>query len=217
MDDARLSIPWYVTGKLDEAERRQIEALAAEDPEFANLIAEAGKEAEAAAAVNRELGEPSPEVWARIERSVEAERRERSRSWLTERIQALKASVTAYFGGFMLPQWQMAAAAAVAVCALEAGAIAYLSNKENPSFRVASGPQTQAGAKHAAFIVSFSDSASMAAVSKALDEAGAVIVGGPNEDRLYRLALRDDTMDARNRAHAKLEGSGLVTLILPEN
>ena len=44
MDEAHLLLPWYVTGKLEDAEAKELEALAREDAEFAKLIAEARAE-----------------------------------------------------------------------------------------------------------------------------------------------------------------------------
>ena len=43
-----------------------------------------------------------------------------------------------------------------------------------------------------------------------------LIVEGPNTDSLYRLGLRNDNVPAKDQAYAKLQASGLVTLILPE-
>ncbi len=218
MDEAHLLLPWYVTGKLEEAEARELEELAGEDQEFAMLIAEAKRESEAAASVNEALGKPSPDVWARIEKSIGEERQPRSSLPLAERIHGLKAAVSGFFAGFTAPQWQAVAAAAVAICVIQAAAIVYLAGGEGaPSkYRTASGPHTQASTKRAAFLVSFLDNASIADVSKALDEAGVVIVEGPDEDMVYHLGLRNDTLAAKDRAYAKLQSSGAVKLILPE-
>ncbi len=81
---------------------------------------------------------------------------------------------------------------------------------------MASGPKTETGAKHSAFIVAFWDTATIAEINKTLDDAGATVVDGPNADMLYRLGLRNDSIGAKDQAYAKLRGSGLVKLILPE-
>ncbi len=218
MEEKHLLTPWHVTGKLDPEEALELEELAKDDPEFAKLLAEASLEAEATASVNEALGGPSAAVWARIEASVEQEKRAPRASWAAERLASLKDQVSSFFAGLTLPQWQAAAAIAVGLCVVQAGAIAYLADSGSgpATFRVASGPQAQTAAKHAAFIVSFKDGASIGAIGKALDEAGAVIVEGPNEDRLYRLGLRDDSVAAKDRAYAKLQASGVVTEIFPE-
>ncbi len=218
MEEAHLLVPWYVAGKLEEALARELEELAKEDQEIAKLIAEAKREAQAAEAVNEALGGPSAAVWARIERSVEQESKTQTSAWPAKRLQTLRAAIADFLAELTAPQWQAVAAAAVALCVIEAGALIYLAGGENtPSkFHTASGPQEQTSATRSVFIVSFPDTATMGDIGKALDEAGAVIVGGPNADMLYRLGLRNDTIKAKDQAYAKLQASGAVKVILPE-
>lgn len=216
LEEASLLVPWYVAGKLEEAEVRQIEELAYRDKEFAKLIAEAKQEAEAIAELNEAAGEPSSMLWARIQQSAGHERK--TRLWLAGRIAGLKDTVSSFLTGLSAPQWQVLAAAAVAICVVEAGVIAYLAGGDSTpaKFHTASGPQAPVSAKHSAFIVSFWDTATIAEIGKALDNSGTVIVDGPNADMLYRLALRNDRVEAKDQAFAKLQASGLVKLILPE-
>lgn len=218
MDQAHLLVPWYVAGKLEEAEAREIEKRANEDQEFAKLIAEAKREAQATEAVNEALGAPSPAVWARIEKTVDRESKAQTSVTLPGRIQALKAAFSDFFAGLSAPQWQALAVAAIAICAIEAGAIAYLAGSANTQskFHTASGPQAQTNARQSVFIVSFRDNATIAEINKALGDAGAFIAEGPNADGLYRLGLRNDNVKAKDQAYAKLQASGLVKLILPE-
>ena len=218
MNEVELLVPWYVAGKLEEAEVRLIEERAYRDKEFAKLIEDAKREAEAIALRNEAAGKPSAALWARIERSAELDKQARSHPWLEERIAHLKDAVSSFFAGLSAPQWQAAAAAAVAICVVEAGAIAYLSGSGNTpaKFHTASGPKAEMSAKHSAFIVSFKDTATIAEINKALGESGTLIVEGPNTDSLYRLGLRNDNVPAKDQAYAKLQASGLVTLILPE-
>lgn len=218
MDEVELLVPWYVAGKLEEAEVRLVEDRAYQDKEFAKLIEDAKREAEAIALLNEAAGKPSPALWARIEKSAELDRQARTNPWLAERIAQLRDAVSSFFAGLSAPQWQAVAAAAVAICVVEAGAIAYLSGSETApaKFHAASGPKAEMGAKHPAFIVSFKDTATIAEINKALGESGTLIVEGPNTDSLYRLGLRNDNVPAKDQAYAKLQASGLVTLILPE-
>ncbi len=216
MDEVELLVPWYVAGKLEESEVRLVEERAYHDKEFAKLIEDAKREAEAIALLNEAAGAPPSALWARIEKSVELDRQARSHPWLAERIAHLKDAVSSFFAGLSAPQWQAAAAAAVAICVVEAGAIAYLSGNESTpaKFHAASGPKAEM--KHSAFIVAFKDTATVAEINKALGESGTLIIEGPNTDNLYRLGLRNDNVPAKDQAYAKLQASGLVTLILPE-
>jgi hypothetical protein len=218
MDEAHLLVPWYAAGTLDEAEARELEKLAGEDKELAKLIAEAKLEFEADVSVNEALGGPSPSVWWHIEASIEQEKRARRSAGLAERARSLSASISGFLASLTVPQWQAVAAVAVALCVIQAGAVIYLAGGGNaPSkYEPASDPQARGSAKRSAFIVSFSENASIGEVSKALDEAGAVIVEGPSADMLYHIGVREDKLEARDQAYAKLRSSGLIKLILPE-
>ncbi|HWJ18315.1 MAG TPA: hypothetical protein VNR65_06270, partial [Geobacterales bacterium] len=79
----------------------------------------------------------------------------------------------------------------------------------------ASGPASNAAAKRA-FIVSFSQTATMAEINTLLDDAGASIVEGPSADALYHLAVPGDTVEAQEIAYRKLRASPAVKLVLPE-
>ncbi|MGO8954529.1 MAG: hypothetical protein ACLQF2_14550 [Rhodomicrobium sp.] len=215
LDETHLLVPWYVAGTLEDAEARELEKLAKDDPEFAKLISEASREAQATVSVNEAAGHPSRAVWERIGRSIEEEKKARSSVWLAKEIHSLKASISSFLAGITMPQWQAVAAAAVAICVIQAGAIVYLSGSGTapPKFHAASGPQT---VKHSVFIVSFADDASIGDIGKTLDEAGAVIVDGPNADMLYHLGLRNGSAQAKEQAYVKLKASGIVKQILPE-
>jgi hypothetical protein len=216
LSEAELLAPWYVTGKLDEAETREVEERAKEDEEFARLINEVKREQKAAAALNEAMGELPQSVWARLEQSVEEERREQSRGRRASFIQSLKTGVSGFFAGFTMQQWQVAAAAAVALCLVQAGAIAYLVQNSGPAkYGTASGPKSTAAVKPA-FIVSFSQNATAGEINALLDAAGASIVEGPNADGLYHLAIRNENPEGRDLAYKTLRASAAVKLVLPE-
>jgi hypothetical protein len=218
MDEAHLLVPWYAAGTLDEAGARQLEKLAQEDQEFAKLIADAKLEFEASVSINEALGEPPPAVWRRIEASIEQEKRAQRSVGLAEKARSLGTSISSFLANLTVPQWQAVAAAAVALCVIQAGALIYLAGSGGtPSkYQPASGGQAPANARHSVFIVSFLENASIGDIGTALDEAGALIVDGPNADMLYHIGLRDDKVESKDQAYAKLRSSGLVKLILPE-
>jgi hypothetical protein len=218
MDETHLLVPWYAAGTLDEAEARELEKLAREDQEFAKLIAEAKLEFEASVSVNEALGEPPAAVWRRIETSIGEEKRSRRSLGLAEMVRSAGTSISSFLASLTVPQWQAVAAIAVALCMIQAGALIYLAGggEISSKYQTASGPQAQGNAKRSAFIVSFSENASIGDISAALDEAGAVIVEGPNADMLYHIGLRDGKLEAKDQAYSKLRSSGVVKLILPE-
>jgi hypothetical protein len=214
MSEAHLLAPWYATGQLDEAEMQELDELAKQDPAFARVLEEARQEAEATVLFNEALGKPSQAVWERVGRSIELEEQDRPIPRFTSLIGSFKGTVQGFLEQFAKPQWQTVAAFALAICVIQAGAIVYLSLEGPAQYAVASGPQGAAG--HAAFIVSFPDRATIGEIGKALDDAGAVIVDGPNAERLYHLGLRDDTVKAKDQAYQVLRSSEAVKLILPE-
>jgi hypothetical protein len=215
MSEARLLAPWYATGQLDEAEIRELEELAGQDPAFAKVLDEAKQEAEATVFLNEALGMPSQAVWERISGSIELETQNRSISRFAGVIGSFKDRIQGFLEQFAKPQWQAVAAFALAVCVIQAGAILYLSLQGPAKYGAASG--SQGAATRAAFVASFPDTATIGEVSKALDDAGAFIVDGPNAERLYHLGLRDDTVKAKDQAYQILRSSEAVKLILPEN
>ncbi len=217
MSEAHLLAPWHVTGKLDEAEMHELDDLAKDAPEFALLLEEAGREAEATIAVNDALGVPSLAVWERLERSIDQQKQTRPRARLSTLIEGMKDPISSALAGFTRPQWQLAALAAVAICVVQTGAIVYLTRGGNDAAKyvTASGPQTGVSVKPAAFIVSFAQNATIGEVNALLDDAGAMIVEGPNSDMLYHLGLRDDTI-AKEEAFKKLQSSAIIKLVLPE-
>ena len=214
--EAELLAPWYVTGKLDEAEAREVEELAKEDAEFVRVIEEARREQKGAAVLNEAMGEPPQGVWARLEQSVEEERREQSPGRRPGLIERLTTSVSGFFAGLSMQQWQLAAAAAIALCVIQAGAIAYLVQDGGPAkYGTASGPKSSAAIKPA-FIVSFSQNATAGEINAVLNAAGATIVEGPNADGLYHLAIRNELHEGRDLAYKTLRASPALKLVLPE-
>jgi hypothetical protein len=216
MSEAHLLAPWYAAGTLDEAEARELEELAKEDPEFAVLLGDAKREAEATVAVNEALGSPPREIWERIERSVEQSRRTQSSARISGSIEAVRNSFSRFLAGLTMPQWQAVAAIAVAICVIQVGAIAYLVHEKGPArYQAASGPRSLGAVKPSAFIVSFSPDAIIDEINRVLDDAGASIADGPNADGLYHIRLRDAKL-TKDQVYKKLQASSVIKLVLPE-
>jgi anti-sigma-K factor RskA len=217
LSEGQLLAPWFVTGKLDEAEAHALEKLAREDTEFARFIEEAKRERVAVAAASDALGTPSPAVWERIERSIGQEAPAGIRSQRATALRRLTASIAEFFEGFSVQQWQAAAAAAALLFLMQAATIAYLAlhGNEPAKFGVASG-QKNGGALKPSFIVAFTPQTTVAEAGAILDKAGATIVGGPSGDGLYRLGLRDDSVASKDFALKVLRASPAIKLVLPE-
>jgi|SRR5271165_295536 len=217
MSEARLLAPWHAAGTLSGEERRELELLAKEDPEFALLLEGMGREARETVLLNESLGEPSQAVWERLSQSVAEAERAQSRSGLPVFLVSFKERAAAFLDGITKPQWQAVAAFALALCVIQAGVLVSFNRPAGTGkFSVASGPAS--GAKAAsAFIVSFDDKAAMGEITGELSGIGAIIIDGPNAEGLYHLGLRDDTVQARDQAFNKLRSLPAVRLVLREN
>jgi hypothetical protein len=219
MDDARLLLPWYAAGTLGKEDELRLDELAREDAEFAGEAAAAGREAGEAFALNEALGEPPASVWARIEASVAGEKRASGLAALRARLISASGRFSSFLAGLTVPQWQAVAAIAVTLCLVQAGAIVYLAGGGAPAgpHRTASGKETPAIGLKSRFIVSFADETSIADIGMALEEAGAVIVAGPDSAMRYHIGLRAGGADSQASAYRKLRSAGFVKMILPEN
>jgi hypothetical protein len=219
--EAELNAPWYVSGQLEAEEARELEELAREDPELARLLKEMGEEAEAAVALNEALPNPSPQVWRRLEASLEQQTKSQASTVpdkLRETLRSSAAALAGFMGSFSGPRWQMVGAALIALCVVQAATIAYLlrSGGGGGKYTVASGPKVGVS-KPAAFLVKFSDSATTAEIAGTLDDAGVTIVEGPISGGLFRVGLKDAKIISRDAASQKLKSSDAVAMVLPQN
>src|SRR4051794_39831242 len=113
-DETDLLLPWHVTGRLDPAEAARVES--ARDASLARRLDMARAERDAAVAVNRSLGAPSPAareaLFARIDADLAARARP-SGGWLRR--------LGAALAGLSPPVLAGAALAACLVILAEAG------------------------------------------------------------------------------------------------
>ena len=222
-DDAYLLAPWYVTGKLENAQMRELDELTLRDPEFARLVEEASLEADATASLLGAIDGPSPAVWRRLEASIEKECRPSLRVRAAGVFSSAGNSIREFFDSFSPSDWRFAAAAVLTICLVQTATIAYLihnsssdSTAASKKFVAASGPKNGEQAVQAAFIVEFTDTATIGDISALFEDADVSIVEGPLADKVYRVGLRGGNLGRKQSAMEKLRASPIIARVLPE-
>jgi hypothetical protein len=214
-DEIEMLLPWYATGRLDEADRAKVATWLARDEALARQLAIIEEEQDATRLAAEAMPAPArmsvERVVARIpeRRANPAGLHAAVTGWLDRALASLSPAGL---------RW--AATAALLLVVVQAAGIGLLmrGGGSERGYETASG---QAGrvATGLFVIVRIDDSVSVATLGSALAEIGATIEHGPTADGLYRLrigpadldeAVRKDKLD-RLRARSEV-----FPLVLPE-
>jgi anti-sigma factor RsiW len=189
-DEIEMLLPWYVTGKLEAADRARVEAFAASHPDIADQLAMITAERDAAITLNERIRVPAPRVAPARLAMVAANDGALSKlqdGWrrLLDRLGPRRLSY--------------AAAAAVVLLLAQALTIGgLLVTRNTAAYQTASGgvPGREAGAY---VLVRFADGVTVDAVTAALADAGVTIVSGPKPGALYRVRIGAPSMTRADR------------------
>lgn len=198
-EDAELLLPWYVSGRISDADRKKVDAWLSENPDARNHLNRASEEMDLTFADTEQLGRPSrqsfDELMARIEPQPNVV--SSARGWVDRLWESLS------------PRYALAGAAALFMLVLGQGAVIGLltSNPTAPSYEVA-GAQNPLGPQRMA-LVSFVPGTALADITEALDQLDLRIVDGPAPGGIYTIAASDDE-DGAAALKALSEESGLV-------
>jgi len=180
--EIELLLPWYVTGRLDAADRTRVEAFLAAHPDMKRQLALVRAEQAQSTYANEALGPPSPGALDRVMASIARDQRAHlpmRTAW--DRIAEF----------FMAPtsegvRWgAMAAGILLLIQAAALGAL--LLARSVDTYQTASGKQVAAGA--GTLLVGFADGATAPAIAALLSELDAQIVEGPKPGGMYRIRL----------------------------
>jgi anti-sigma factor RsiW len=211
-EEIELLLPWYVTGRLNRADTARVESYLTRHPHLSKQLGLARAEREQTAATNEALGSPPPGAIDRLMASLPAARRRAPWSAGTPLFQR----VAEFFSAPTANAVRWAAAAAVALIAVQAGAIAtLLVGDRGGTYEAATGKQTDDGIPA---LVVFTDEATAAAISRLLAEFDANIVDGPKPGGVYEIRLRmeDRSQAARAALLRRLaERRDIVRTVLP--
>lgn len=204
-DEIAAMLPWYVSGKISNADRERIEAYAAAHPELQAQIALAREEADIVFGDNAAIQAPR-DALSKLRASVAAAPRssfgvgkasilDRIGGWL----QALEPRQLAYAG--------VASALLLLVQAASIGSI--LTHQGTGGYQTASGPEVSGEAATYA-LVAFAPGAPVGSLSAFLAESGYSIAEGPRAGGLYRLRLSTTKLSADDvgKAIGKIKARG---------
>lgn len=191
-DRAEISmlLPWYAAGTLNAAENRRVAAAIARDPEIAKRLEDIREEAAETLLLNESIGAPSRRVADKLFAAIDAEQAEKPRvytpkfnlsEWLTEKMTLANPRKLAF-----------AAAAAIAVIALQAGILA-TNVTERGGPEVATAP-VEAAVQGRQILVNFAPTATAGDIEALLQEAGGSIVDGP-QGGVYRIQIGPSSLD----------------------
>lgn len=190
--EVSMLLPWYATGMLSDAETRRVATAIEQDPELAERLEDIREEAAETLFLNESLPVPSRRVADNLFAAIEAEQAKNPRvykpkftlsGWLTEKISLAHPRTLAF-----------AAAAAVAVIALQSGLIIGEFAEPRQGFETATAPSSlEAGPQ---ILINFVPEASVSDVETLLKEAGGTIVEGPHAGGLYKVRLAKDAGQA---------------------
>jgi anti-sigma factor RsiW len=181
-------LPWYAAGTLSSAETRRVAAAIERDPELAKRLEDIRDEAAETLLINESIAAPSRRVADKLFASIDAEQAKNPRvykpkvtlaGWLTEKMSVAHPRTLAF-----------AAAAAVAVIALQAGMIAGNFAEPKSGYQTAAAPA--AVSEGPQILMSFVPDAKVSDIETLLKDAGGTIIEGPHAGGLYRVRIGSD-------------------------
>lgn len=196
-DDIEMMLPWYVSGKLDNADRKRVEAFLASDPAMAKQLALIREERDAAVDANEAAGAPGGEALDRLMTSIEAEPARTA----VDTPAALWEWASRLVGAPVPAGLRWVAAAAVVVIAIQAVALGLLATSgvmPGTRYQTATG-EAQSPAKGTFALIRFADKASAAEIAALLSDMDAVIVDGPKPDGIFKIRLSSSELAGAER------------------
>ena len=210
-DDIEMLLPWYVTGKLDAADRTRVEAYLTSTPDLARQVDLIRAEQTEARRVNEALRAPASLTVERLLAAVPGPHKAGAMSRVATMIRAF----------FTMPSAGMvrlAATAAGVVMLLQAATVGYLlSERPSAGYQQASGgPSATLPGRFA--LVRFADAATAKEIATTLADLEMSVVEGPRQGALFRVRLgeadlSDDARDAR--IDALRRRTNVVSLVTP--
>ena len=185
-------LPWHAAGTLSRGEAQRVDQALARDPELARRYDLVREELAATTHLNETLGAPSARALDRLFAAIDAEpaRRSMPLGGIGERISSFLAGLS--------PRTLAWATSAAALVILAQGAliggVVFTHRTTTTEYHTASAPSSAPAATGSIALVRFAPDASMAEVTKFLDDNKAAIVSGPAADGFYRVRVSPTVM-----------------------
>lgn len=188
IDDAELLLPWYVSGKLSEADRQKVEAWLSENPQAQDHLARASEEMDLTFADSEQLGRPSRESFDRLMAEIGPGRQQAaaaSGGWIEKIWEALS------------PRYALAGAAALCLVVLaQAAAITMMNTGAQPASEFAVASSENAARPELTALVRFGPGVPLGEITAVLDELDLRIADGPKPGGIFLIAASDDEAGA---------------------
>lgn len=215
-DEIEMLLPWYESGTLDDADTRRVEAWLAQDPVLSERLALVREEREATVEANEAAGAPGPGALDRLMASIET----REASPAGAQNTGLWDWASRLFGAPVPAGLQWAAAAAVVIIVIQAGALGVLLSPGGPQgagYETAS-RENVAPAEGTFALIRFSDQATASEIAGFLSDADMTIVDGPKPGGVWKVRLSQRTLTSAEKDDLlkKLRSNqNLVTMAVP--
>jgi anti-sigma factor RsiW len=208
-DEIEMLLPWYVTGRIDAADRARVEGYLEAHPDMLRQLALIREEQGATIAANEAIAAPASLT---VARGMDAVARATSLG-PRRRASGLWQSVRAFFAMPTAAGVRTAALAAAVVVALQAAVIGAMLSSGGP-YTTASGGTAEAST----VIVRFTDTATAPAIAAALASRGMTLVDGPKPGGTFvvRIGGKDLAATDRERQIATLrQATDVIAVVLP--
>jgi anti-sigma factor RsiW len=212
-EEIEMLLPWYVTGKLDAADRTRVERWLAREPAMVRQLELIREEQQASVVANA---------------AVEVPERLRPQSVATQAVSAtagpiswlpgLAGAIGDFFRQPTAGAVRWAAAAVAAVIIAQAAVIGVKMWSPSPGYETASGPNRVARGG-LVVLVAFKETASIKDVAAALSSIDAAIVDGPRAGGLFRVRLSatpHEGQAATDRIEVLRRQTSVVARVLPQ-
>lgn len=207
-------LPWFVTGKLAQAERVRVERYLAEHPDVARQVTLAREESAETVAGAESFGAPSRASFDRLMEQIGQS--ERHHAGLLQSFAPYLERVADWIGGFSRMQLGGLAVAAALLLAVQAVTVTYLLTGGGATYQTASGPSDIAPERGTFALVTFKPAATAQDITAMLAEVGAQVVDGPKAGGIWRVRLSAEPLaqaDAEARIAALRARSAVVGFV----
>ncbi len=219
-DEIEMLLPWYVIGKLEEADRRRVEAYLARHPQMRERLELSAAEQSETAFLAAPLAEPPSAATVDLFMSEVARLKAKQQpagAGAMSRVEALGAWIEDNLMALLLTpmQWQWGRAVAALLIFIQAIAIfALIVSRPAEDYYPAGGSQISEPGSYV--LVRFADEAPMAELVQTMNALDMTIASGPKAGGLFTVRIGPKEMSEadRNRAIAALRGrTDLVTFV----
>jgi anti-sigma factor RsiW len=191
-EEIELLIPWYITGRLGDADRARVERWLDAHPAERRLVDVAREEADADFAANEAVPLPGRHVLDGLMKTIEADPKRR----MGMAAGSLWQRCIGWIGDLEPRTLALAGVTAALLILAQAASIGTLVMQRGTNgYTTASGPKGGETDLGTFALVSFAPAAPAEAITKLLAEAGAEIVEGPKAGGLYRVRIASGKLD----------------------